>query len=71
VSSLNTLAAGVWFIINGAVAWPQMFSMMAGCLIGGFAGAHLSRRLPHQAMRWVVVLVSGVLTAAFAWRYWF
>jgi len=71
VSSLNTVAASVWFIIHGAVSWPQTLVMMAGCLIGGFSGAHISRRLPHNAMRRLVVVVSALLTAVFAWRYWF
>ena len=71
VSSLNTVAASVWFIIHGAVSWPQTLAMMAGCLIGGFCGAHLARRVPQDAMRVVVVAVGALLTAVFAWRYWF
>jgi len=71
VSSLNTLAASVWFIMHGAVSWPQTLVMMAGCLIGGFSGAHLSRRLPQNAMRWAVVAVSALLTVVFAAKYWF
>ena len=38
----------VWFIANGAVSWPQTLVMMAGCLIGGFCGAHLARRVPQR-----------------------
>jgi hypothetical protein len=45
--------------------------MMAGCLIGGFWGAHLARIVPQAVMRVVVVAVGAALTAAFAWRYWF
>jgi uncharacterized membrane protein YfcA len=71
VSSLNTVAASVWFITHGAVSWPHTLAMMAGCLIGGFSGAHLARRLPHQVMRIVVIAVGALLTAVFAWRYWF
>jgi uncharacterized membrane protein YfcA len=71
VSSLNTVGASVWFFINGAVCWPQTLSMMAGCLVGGFCGAHLSRRIPQQFMRVVVILVGALLTAIFAWKYWF
>ncbi len=43
VSSLNTFAASIWFIANGAVSWPQTLVMMAGCLIGGLL------RRPHGA----------------------
>jgi hypothetical protein len=71
ISSLNTVAASVWFISHGAVSWPQTLAMMAGCLIGGFCGAHLARRVPQEFMRWLVVAVGAALTALFAWRYWF
>ena len=71
VSSLNTVAASLWFIANGAVAWPETLTMMIGCLVGGFCGAHLARRIPQQFMRVIVVVVGVVLTIVFAWRYWF
>jgi uncharacterized membrane protein YfcA len=45
--------------------------MMVGCLIGAFGGALLARRVPHEAMRVVIVMVGAALTAVFAWRYWF
>jgi uncharacterized membrane protein YfcA len=71
VSSLNTVAASFWFIIHGAVSWPQTLVMTVGCLIGGYSGAHLSRRLPQTAMRSAVVAVSALLTVVFAAKYWF
>jgi uncharacterized membrane protein YfcA len=71
VSSLNTVAAAAWFISHGAVSWPQTLVMMSGCLVGGFCGAHLARRVPQDAMRVVVVAVGALLTVVFAWRYWF
>ncbi len=71
VSSLNTVAASVWFIFHGAVSWRQTLVMMVGCLIGGYGGSYLARRMPQRAMRGVVIVVSAALTAAFAWRYWF
>lgn len=71
VSSLNTVAASVWFIIHGAVAWPQTLVMMAGCIVGGFCGAHASRRIPQHFMRVLVIAVGALLTVIFAWKYWF
>jgi uncharacterized membrane protein YfcA len=70
VSSLNTVAASVWFIIHGAVSWPQTLAMMAGCLVGGFCGAYVSRRIPQHFMRVVVIGVGALLTVVFAWKYW-
>jgi uncharacterized membrane protein YfcA len=71
VSALNSAAAAVCFIGSGNVSWPHTLTMMSGCLIGGFCGVHLSRRIPQEVMRVVVVIISGVLTVVFAWRYWF
>jgi len=71
VSSLNTVAAAVWFIVNDAVSWPHTLVMTVGCLVGGFTGAHLARTILHEFMRWLVVAVGALLTAVFAWRYWF
>src|SRR5437868_13288816 len=48
VSSLNTVAAAAWFISHDAVSWPQTLTMMSGCLVGGFCGAHLARRVPQD-----------------------
>ncbi len=71
VASLNTFAAAAWLIPHGAVSWPQTLVMMAGCLFGGYGGAHLARRVPQDAMRVVVVVVGLVLTVVFVAKYWF
>jgi len=71
VSGLNGLTASVTFAAQGAVLWPPTLTMMAGCLAGGLIGSHLARRIPRGVMRVVVVVVGAVLTAAFAYRYWF
>ena len=56
VSSLNTLAAAVWFIANGAVSWRHTLVMGVGCLAGAFCGSHLARRIQQDAMRIVVIV---------------
>ena len=71
VSSLNTFAASIVFIANGAVSWGPTLIMTVGCLIGGYFGSHLARRVPQEIMRVVVIVVGALLTAVFAWRYWF
>jgi len=70
VTSLNSVVAAIVFVAQGKIAWPAMFSMMAGALVGAFIGARLAQIIPREVMRVVVVLVGAVLTAAFAWRYW-
>ncbi len=71
VSSLNSLTAAIIFAAQGVVAWPATLVMIAGTLAGALVGARLAQVMPNQAARGLVVVVGAVLTAAFAWRYWF
>ena len=34
-------------------------------------GARIARYAPREVMRWVVIAIGVVLTAVYAWRYWF
>jgi hypothetical protein len=45
--------------------------MMAGALLGGFIGIRIAQIVPNQVSRAMVIAVGAVLTATFAWRYWF
>jgi uncharacterized membrane protein YfcA len=71
VTSLNSLVAAVVFIVQGMVSWPATFAMMAGALVGACIGARIAQVVPREVMRVVVVAMGALLTAAFAWRYWF
>src|SRR5262245_42734695 len=71
VTSLNSLVAALVFVVEGKVAWPATLTMMAGALAGGLIGARLAQVVPRELMRALVVVVGGLLTAVFAWRYWF
>jgi hypothetical protein len=62
--------AVVVFVLQGVVAWPATLAMMAGALIGGFAGGRLVRILPPTPVRWVVIAAGAVLTVVYACRYW-
>lgn len=65
-----SLAAVVIFIAQGAVYWRETTVMLAGALVGGYAGGYLVRVLPAHAVRWAVILAGGVMTLYYAWRYW-
>jgi uncharacterized membrane protein YfcA len=71
VTSLNSVAAAVLFIVQGVVVWPQTLAMMSGAIVGGLLGSWLARVLPRELMRVVVVIVGALLTAIFVRRYWF
>jgi uncharacterized membrane protein YfcA len=71
VTSLNSFVAASLFAIHGAVNWPAALLMMGGALVGGWIGAQIARVAPRNIMRIVVISVGGLLTAVYAWRYWF
>ena len=71
VSSLNGLAAATIFAVQAAVSWPHCLAMMAGTLVGGFAGAYLARIIPKHIVRVLIVGMGALLTVSFAYRYWF
>jgi uncharacterized membrane protein YfcA len=71
VLGLNTFAASAVLALQSAVSWPPTLIMMAGAVIGGLLGGQLARVVPNAVMRVFVVAVGALLTAVFAWRYWF
>jgi uncharacterized membrane protein YfcA len=71
VTSLNSLVASLVFMAQDRVSWPATIAMMAGALVGAFIGARIAQVVPREVMRVVVVAMGALLTAAFAWRYWF
>jgi uncharacterized membrane protein YfcA len=71
VSGLNGLSAAVVFAAKGAVVWPHTLALMAGTVVGGLIGAYVARRIPHNVMRVVVVVIGAALTIDFARQYWF
>jgi uncharacterized protein len=71
VMGLNTIVASAVLVVQGVVAWPPTLAMMAGTLVGGFLGGYLARVVPQPVMRVFVTAVGLLLTAVFAWRYWF
>jgi uncharacterized protein len=63
----NTAAALV-FIATGLVDWAAGLPMLAGALVGGWAGARLGKVLPAPAVRAWTLLVTAATTAVFFWR---
>ena len=56
------------FVLAGVIAWPQGLLMMAGATVGGYVGAHWSRRLPAPVLRAGVVLIGLGMSLAFFLR---
>jgi uncharacterized membrane protein YfcA len=71
VTSLNSFIASALFAMQGIVDWRAALPMMGGALIGGLIGGQIARYAPREIMRAVVIVVGCLLTAVYAWRYWF
>ncbi len=61
-------AAAIVFIGFGLVRWWACLPMLAGAILGGWAGARVGNRLPPRAIRWWTLGVTAVVTVAFFWR---
>lgn len=69
LGSVVNIMAVIIFIVAGIIVWPQALLMMLAAAIGGYVGAHYSRKLPQQAVRGVVMFVGTVMTIYFFWKY--
>jgi uncharacterized membrane protein YfcA len=65
---LGTLINGVAvvaFVVAGAVAWTPGIVMIAGGIVGGYAGAAIARRIDPRYVRWLVLVIAWAMTAYF------
>jgi uncharacterized membrane protein YfcA len=63
--AIANLAAAIVFIVAGMVHWAMCLPMLAGSVLGGWAGAHIGKKLPASAVRLWTLLVTGVTTIVF------
>ena len=61
-TAINGISA-VYFVVVGAVRFPEACVMAVAAVAGGWIGAHLAQRLPARLLRGMVI-VFGVLVAA-------
>src|SRR5262249_12009854 len=66
-SVINGVAT-VTFVATGVIVWPQAMVMTVGAILGGYAAAHYSQRLPQAWVRGFVILVGCAMTAYFFLR---
>ncbi len=70
ITSLNSAVACGVYIALDVVVWTPVLAMMLGALGGALAGARLAKVVPREIMRRAIIMLSALLTLAFAWRYW-
>ena len=64
VTGANTIAI-LCFAAAGAVRWEAALAVGLGAVAGGYAGAHLGRRLNPALVRAATLLISAAITARF------
>jgi hypothetical protein len=67
----TTIANGVAviaFILGGAVVWHYCAAMMIACAIGGYTGAHNSRRISDRVLRPILVVFAFTIAGYFFWK---
>lgn len=63
--AVANLAAAFIFVAGGLIAWSACLPMLTGAIAGGWAGAHIGKRLPPLAIRLWTLAVTAVTTVLF------
>jgi uncharacterized protein len=64
---INCLALGT-FIASGLVVWTAGLVMMAGTILGGYAGAAVAKTIDRRFVRYFIILVGWTMTIYFFLR---
>lgn len=64
---INSVAAA-WFVLQGAVSWPEALVIAVGATAGGYGGARFSRRIGQDKARAAVVVIGLLVAALLAWQ---
>ncbi len=71
VLNLTTnLSAALVFALSGHILWLLGSLMALGVFIGGWLGAHTAIRVGPGLIRWLLVIVSTMMSLRLAWQYW-
>lgn len=65
--AINGVAVAA-FVVDGTITWVPGVIMMAGGIVGGYAGAALARRAAGASVRVFVLTMAWGMTAYFFWR---
>ena len=68
--AIGNAAAATVFVVTGLVRWSACVPMLIGAVIGGWAGAHVGKRLPAGGVRvWTLLVAVGTTAVFFARAY--
>lgn len=61
----------VVYAVSGAIVWPVTGLLICGTISGAWIGSKIVQYAPREAMRTLIIIVAVLLTATYAWRFWF
>ncbi|HWM93803.1 MAG TPA: sulfite exporter TauE/SafE family protein [Thermoanaerobaculia bacterium] len=64
---INGVAAA-YFVLQGAVSWPEALILAVGATLGGYGGARFARIIGQEKARAAVVVIGLLVTALLAWQ---
>lgn len=67
---LANVTSIIFFIWYGLISWPTTLVMMVGTLAGGFTGIKLTKILPPETVRIVIIACGIVMTAIYIYKFW-
>lgn len=65
ISSSVSLTAITIFIYYGSIAWYEGFIVLIGTLLGGYLAACISKKIPANIIRYLVITISCFITFYF------
>jgi uncharacterized protein len=68
---LANVAAIMVFVGKGIVVWPETLVMAAACIAGGYFGAKALTVISSATMRTAITVIGTLMTAYYAWVFWF
>lgn len=68
VVAVSSLVATTIYGLTGPVAWPQALAMMAGAILGAYAGGIFAKRAPQHLLRAGLIILSSAFTLYLFWR---
>jgi hypothetical protein len=69
LATIYLTATAMFLIVSDVLNAPRaLVTMLVGAVAGGFAGAHLARRLPAWLLRGVVLTTATIMTVLYFLR---
>lgn len=66
--AVASLVATAIYGLSGPVVWPAALALMAGVVVGSYAGGVLAKRAPQDLLRTSLIILASLFTLYLFWR---